>query len=352
MNDWMIYGATGFTGQLITEAAVTRGHRPLLAGRSAAKLKPLAQQFKLDYTVFAVDAIPSLRDLNVGLVLNCAGPFVDTALPMQRACLVSGAHYLDITVETTVFAQTLTFDAEARARGIVLMSGVGFDIIPTDCLAKYVADRLPSATSLEIVLDLRFLQGELGFTAGTLKSIMGMLPDGVSVRRNGKLVPFTLGAHGKTVGFPDGPRRVVPAPCGDVCTTYLTTGIPNITTYIALPDLAWYGLRLGGALAQRALQHQFLRRGLRAPIERLVRGPSEARRMHTRAFVGARAIDGVGRSAEAWLETSEPYHFSAAASVRTVEKVLARHCVGALTPSMAFGADFVLEIDGARRWDV
>lgn len=351
MTDWMLYGATGYTGRLIAEAAVARGHKPLLAGRSADKLKALAQRLGLQYTVFRVDDVPALNRCDVGLVLNCAGPFVNTALPIQRACLDSHTHYLDITVETSVFEQTLAFDPEARAQDIVMMSGVGFDTIPADCLAKHVADRVPGVKSLELFLDLRLLRGELGFTSGTIKSIMGVVSAGVRVRRDGLLVSFDLGAHGKVMEFPDGPRRVVPVPCGDVCTVYHATGIPNITAYIALPTWASRGLRYGGGLAQVALASTALRYGLRGPIERFVRGPSESRRRSVRALVGARASDGNGHSATAWLETSEPYRFSVASALLTVEQVLARNYRGALTASMAFGADYVLEIDGARRWD-
>lgn len=349
---WMIYGATGYTGRLIVEAAVARGHRPLLAGRSERKLRQLAAQHGLDYIAFRVDRIPPLHELGVDLLLNCAGPFVETALPIQRACLDAGAHYLDITVETAIFAQTLAFDAQARARRIVMMSGVGFDVIPTDCLAKHVIDRLPGADTLELYLDLRFLRGELGFTSGTLKSIMGALTAGVRVRRAGALVSYDLGAQGRRVQFPDGLRWVVPVPCGDVCTVYRAAGIPNITAYIALPAWVGYGLRFGGALAQLLLRSAALRRSLRIPIERLVRGPSERRRRTIRALIGARVSAGDGQSAAAWLETSEPYRFSGVAALLTVERVRARALVGALTPSMAFGADYVLEIDGARRWDV
>lgn len=351
MTDWMIYGATGYTGRLIAEAAAACGHRPLLAGRSAEKLKKLAQRLNLDYVVFRVDPIPDLKAYGVRLVLNCAGPFVNTAVPIQKACLAAGMHYLDITVETPVFERTLTFDAEARERGIVMMSGVGFDTIPADCLASYVVERVPDATSLEIMLDLRLLRGELGFTSGTLKSIMGMLPAGIRVRRDGSPQSYDLGTHGKLFCFPDGPRRVVPVPCGDVCNIYHATGIPNITAYIALPDWAWFGLRYGGALAQFALRSSALRHGLRLPIERLIHGPSEQRRHTVRALVGARAVNKHGHGAGAWLETSEPYRFSVSAALRTVEQVLVRRLQGALTPSMAFGADFVLGIDGARRWD-
>jgi hypothetical protein len=61
--------------------------------------------------------------------------------------------------------------------------------------------------------------------------------------------------------------------------------------------------------------------------------------------------DASGRSAEAWLETVDGYSFTALAGVRSVEKIFAQGPAGALTPAVAFGADFALEIEGTRRYD-
>ena len=68
---------------------------------------------------------------------------------MERACLEAGAHYRDLAAELPVLAATLDRDAEARRRGVCLVGGVGFDVVPTDCLAKHVADRQPDARFLE-----------------------------------------------------------------------------------------------------------------------------------------------------------------------------------------------------------
>lgn len=349
MHDWMIYGATGYTGQLVAGVALERGHRPLLAGRSTEKLKPLARKLGLDYVVFGLEKPPLLSQYGVNLLLNCAGPFIYTADPLQQACLRARVHYLDLTVETSVFEQTLTHNAAAQDRGIVMMSGAGFNIIPTDCLAKLVTDQVESATVLEIFLDLRLLRGELGVTSGTLKSMLEMLPSGVRARQDGLMTSYGLGSHGKQIGFPDGVRRVMPVPCGDACTGYLTTGIPNITAYIALPTWTWYGLRYAGRLVQQILHNTALRRWLRRPLERLVHGPSEARRSSVRALIGARAVGPDGQSASAWLETLEPYYFSALAALHTVEQVFVQPLRGATTPSMAFGANYVWGIEGVRQ---
>src|SRR5687768_4728008 len=133
---WMIYGANGYTGELIAREAKTRGMTPVLAGRRFDKIAPLAGELGFEHRVFALgsaDAIaPHIQD--VGLVLHCAGPFATTSPPMIEACLRSKAHYLDITGEITIFELARTKNAEAEAAGVVVCPGVGFDVIPTDCV--------------------------------------------------------------------------------------------------------------------------------------------------------------------------------------------------------------------------
>src|SRR3546814_17052749 len=87
------------------------------------------------------------------LVLHCAGPFSATSAPMIEACLQAKAHYLDITGEISVFEHAQTQDARAKAAGIVVCPGVGFDVIPTDCVAAALQAALPAATQLALGSD-------------------------------------------------------------------------------------------------------------------------------------------------------------------------------------------------------
>jgi short subunit dehydrogenase-like uncharacterized protein len=88
-NQFVIYGANGYTGALVAREAVTRGLRPILAGRNAAALATLAGELGLDYRVVALDDPAGLDNLLAGVtaVLHCAGPFVFTSQPMADACL-------------------------------------------------------------------------------------------------------------------------------------------------------------------------------------------------------------------------------------------------------------------------
>ncbi len=155
MSDFMIYGATGYTGSLIVREAVRRAMRPVLAGRSAGSTASLAAGFGLEHRVFSLDSaagvVEGIRGIHT--VLNCAGPFSQTARPMVDACLKAGIHYLDITGEAAVFETMAARDAEAKTAGIVLLPGVGFDVVPSDCLAVHLKRRLPLATRLPASAD-------------------------------------------------------------------------------------------------------------------------------------------------------------------------------------------------------
>lgn len=346
---WMLYGATGYTGRLIAEEAVRRGHRPVLAGRSREKLESLAQQLGLDMVVAGLEDVRALADALTGLplVVHAAGPFIHTSETMIQACLSAGAHYLDITGEIPVFENTFRHDAEAKSRHVALLSGVGFDVVPTDCMARYVAEKVPGAKELELAFLMRS-----GASAGTTKSMLEHLPSGGKVRRGGALQPWPTGKGEKAVRFSNGREYTcMPIPWGDLVTAWHTTGIPDITTYMALPRQAALGMKLAGPLVQRALSVEPLRRWVQKRVEATVQGPTEEQRRTLRSYVWGRARAADGREAQAWLEVPEGYHFTALATLRAVEEVLARQPSGALTPAGAFGADFVLSIDGCHRLD-
>jgi short subunit dehydrogenase-like uncharacterized protein len=345
---WLLYGAYGYTGELLAREAVRRGLRPTLAGRSAAKLEPLARRLGLPWLVADLEDTASLRKAVAGhaLVLHAAGPFVHTALPMLRACLEAGAHYLDITGEIPVFEQTLAHDKLARERDVALVSGVGFDVVPTDCLARHVSERVKDPRALHLAFDA------VGSpSAGTAVSALEGLPRGGLVRRGGMLVPWPLGKGARTVRFTGAARTVVPIPWGDLVTAFHTTGIPDITTYMAMPPGKAKALRIVGPGLQLALRSRRVRRAAVALIRRKVKGPDAAQREAGRSRVWARAENDRGEFAEAWLETLEGYAFTASSGVLAVEKTLALRPRGAITPARAFGADFVLEIEGTRRFD-
>src|SRR5262249_40507376 len=158
----------GYTGELIARLAAERGHRPVLAGRNADALRPLAAELGLESRAFALDDPAAVAKGIAGapLVLPCAGPFARPHKAMAAACLASRAHYLDITGEIAVFESLARRDREAREAGVMLLPGAGFDVVPSDCLAAHLKRRLPEATHLALGL-----QAMAGVSRGTARTM-------------------------------------------------------------------------------------------------------------------------------------------------------------------------------------
>src|SRR5512138_1868023 len=184
-SSWLLYGANGYTGELIAREAVRRGLRPVLAGRSREKIEGLASELDCPHLVFSVDDHTALVSALQGVqaILNCAGPFSLTARSMMQGCLATHVHYLDITGEIDVFELAHSVDDKAHRAKVVLCPGVGFDVVPTDSVAAKLKQALPDATHLALGFE-----GNSGMSKGTAKTTIESVGGGSRVRRDGKIV--------------------------------------------------------------------------------------------------------------------------------------------------------------------
>lgn len=347
-NQFLLYGANGYTARLISERAASFGLTPVLAGRSEAKLRPLAEQHGLSYRVADLNNPAALDRAMDGLpvVLHCAGPFSQTAAAMQQACLRTGTHYLDITGEVAIFERGQTQHEAAVAKNVMLMSGVGFDVVPTDCMARYLHDRLPDATHLQ----LAFMNEGGGLSHGTAQTALEGTGVGGMVRQNGRLIPVPYAHKTLTVDFGNGQiRPCMTIPWGDLSTAYRTTGIPNIETFIGSSAgqirLARLGNYVGWLLKSGAVQ-SFLRQ----QITQRVSGPDEATRQRARTHIWGKVWNRQGQTVEARLHGPEGYTLTADAALLITKKVLDGHYqAGYQTPAGLYGADLVLDIPGVER---
>lgn len=348
MADYLIYGANGYTGALIARLAAARGQRPVLAGRNGGEVAALAAELGLEHRAFGLDDAAALDAglAGVKLVLHCAGPFARTYRPMAEACLRAGAHYLDVTGEIAVFEGLARWGERAEARGVMLMPGVGFDVVPSDCLAAHLKRRLPTATRLVLAFQ------PLGrVSRGTATTMAENLHRGGAVRREGRIVPVPACYRTRAIDLGRGPAVCMTIPWGDVSTAWYTTGIPNIEVYMAAPwrvrMMARLARPVAGLLATGVVQRWLKRRIAAQPA-----GPSDEERARGRSLLWGEARDGRGARAVARLHGPEGYTLTAHAALAVVEAVRGGAArPGFRTPGGLFGPDFVLGVAGVVRQD-
>ncbi|MEO8459465.1 MAG: saccharopine dehydrogenase NADP-binding domain-containing protein [Dokdonella sp.] len=349
---WMIYGANGYTGKLIAAEAKARGLMPILAGRSDS-VAALAQEHGFTHRRFDLDDGDAVRAGldGIDLVLHCAGPFSATSAPMLEGCLEARAHYLDITGEIDVFAHCHAQDARARQRGIVVLPGAGFDVVPTDCLAAMLKSELPTATHLV----LAFEAGG-GPSPGTAKTSVEGLGKGGRARIDGEVKRVPLAWKTRTFlrpanepGQPAEERTAMTIPWGDVYTSYVSTGIPNVEVYMGVAPSTiarLRKLRKLGPLLGTSLVQWFLKRG----VTRSVRGPSDNKRAKTVTHVWGEVRDEAGREVKRQLVVPNGYTLTVTASLGIVEHLLkGTDASGYRTPSQLMGAEYVLSLPGVSR---
>ena len=314
----LIYGATGYTGKLIANAAANRGARPILAGRNLDRAKAVAEPLGLAARAFdlrdpaGIDA--ALKGASV--VLNVAGPFSATSRPVADACLRNCVHYLDITGEIEVFEALAARDAEARAQGIVLLPGVGFDVVPSDCLAAHLKRRLPDANDLKL-----YLSFGPNMSRGTAKTMVEAIAAGTRLRRNGRIVSRDRAEVG-SCDFGKGKRQTTQVSWGDVATAFHSTQIPNIEVHfeaspamMAFARTPWF--------VKSFLGLNFMQSLLKLQLDMMPEGPSEAARRAGRAVLVGQARDKKGQTVRSRLRTPEAYSLTAATAFDAARRVAA-----------------------------
>jgi len=336
-SGWMIYGANGYAGRLVAREAIALGERPLLAGRSAEKVRRVAEELGLPWLAFDLGdhaaTVAALR--GVELVLLAAGPFDGLAQPMMDACIEARTHFTDLDNELPVFRAAEERDARARERGVAIVPGIGFGTIATGSLVKRVVAEVPDANRLECALHIASTHAG----AATGQSGLAAVRMGGRVRRGGRLVEHPLGAGGREIPFADRGRRASPIPTGDLEAAWMDTHIPDIVVY---------GTALSGGLLQRA-GIAILRRLLWiGAIRRAVGSVREGAGGDAHCQAWACATNVRGEKAEACLETGEGFAFTAAAAARAVAVIRRAPTAGAHAAATVLGGAFVDSLPDVR----
>jgi short subunit dehydrogenase-like uncharacterized protein len=345
----LIYGAYGYSGELIAREALRRGLRPILAGRDAARLESLADELHCVARPFALDdqnaTFRALED--IAIVLNCAGPFASTAPLMIAACLACKAHYLDITGEIEVFEFAHGLHERAERAGIVLCPGVGFDVVATDCFAAVLQNALPNATYLALGFDTSGAP-----SPGTARTMVRGAARGGVIRSAGRITRVASVYRQRSIDFGRGEKNAITIPWGDVSTAYYTTGIPNIEVYVPVSPRAARRLRWTGPL-RPALSLPFVQRWLDRRIASTVHGPNEALRSSTPVYLWGEVRDPQGRVRVGRMRTANGYTFTRNAATSVLVELRERpHRPGFATPSMLVGAGFARSLPGSTEPEI
>lgn len=348
-NNILLYGANGYTGELIARYAPQYGLQPILAGRNKAAVEALAKELQLPFRIVELHDSNALKNAleDIALVIQAAGPYHITAQPMIDACIATHTHYIDLNGDLDVFELLQGYDQAAKNSGIMVLPGAGFDVVPTDCLALYLKEQLPDAHELTI----SFAVIGSALSRGTSISTLHKLGTPGAIRKDGKIVYEPMGKKGMSVRFPGyrKPVFVMSIPWGDISTAWYSTGIPNITTYTAINKFAWYFLK-GQSVFNWLLKTSFMRSIIMGILKMQSAGPDQKIRDKATSHIRGKVINKNGACVEACMETPEAYSLTAFTILVIARKIInGEYKPGYQTPASAYGADLIMEIDGVKR---
>jgi len=339
----VLYGSYGYTGKLIAQECKAKNINIILAGRNAEALQLQSKETRFAFETVDINDREALKKLltNKKIVIHCGGPFQFTSKQMVEVCLETKTHYTDISGEFTVFEMLAAYDAKAKAAGIMIAPGTGFDVVPSDCLALHLKNRLPSATHLQ----LAFTNLKGGLSRGTARTAIEGLGYGSYVREDGKLKSIPLASRSQPINFGDFTTSTVCIPWGDISTAYHSTHIPNIEVYMGMPEKTIQKLKWANYF-NWLMRKKWLKTFLKNQIDKRPAGPSDDRRKNGRSFLWGKVWNDQGNEAISTLQTFDGYTLTAKTSTLIAEKILAGNFkIGFQTPSMVYGESLILEIE-------
>lgn len=343
MERILIYGAYGYTGQLIVDQLLSMGISPIIAGRDEQKTKQLADAKGLEYAAFDLrDSIALHAFLAKGsVVIHCAGPFIHTAKPMLEACLSVGTHYLDITGEYQVFDLAQSYDQRAKDRGIMLLPGAGFDVVPSDCLAAHLHALMPDATDL----NLAFVNKGGSLSRGTTKTMIENLGQPTMYRKNGAYATAPMGSLTRLVDFGEMEQVSMAISWGDISSAYFSTGIPNIKVFAGTHPKQIKKINQLNSIGL-LLRLKVVRNFLKKQIDKKAPGPTAEKRGASKTLLWGQVSNGT-KTIEARLTTPNGYSLTAETAAKMAKRVAQEDFkTGYQTPSTAYGKELILEMSG------
>ncbi|MBL6446048.1 saccharopine dehydrogenase NADP-binding domain-containing protein [Fulvivirga sp. 29W222] len=346
MANIVVYGAYGYTGELIVREAKKQGVSLILSGRDEKKLKVLSQETGFAYTAVDLNNNQALHNLlqNAQVVIHCAGPFQFTAKAMVEACLKTQTHYLDITGEYQVFELIHSYHDAAKRVGIMLLPGAGFDVVPSDCLASHLKAQLPNAQKLQ----LAFATTGGGLSRGTSKTMIEGAGEGQVYRSNHQLKTKPLGKSTPLIDYGPFKKLSVGISWGDISSAYFSTGIPNIEVFTGSSEKQIKALRWSHRLGF-LLKVKWVKALLKKQVDKKPAGPTAEKRGKSNTYLWGKVESTNGKTYEARLKTPNGYTLTAKATLLFANKILNKDFkAGFQTPALVYGSNVIFEIEGCK----
>lgn len=356
----ILFGATGYSGELTARALVRRGQFPMLAGRNTDKLAHLASELGgLEFAVADVDRPETVGALveKDDVLISTVGPFTRWGRPALEAAVSKGAHYLDSTGEPPFIREVFeTWGPKARASGSALLTAMAYDYVPGNLAAALaLRDAGPSATRVEVGYFVNGPMTRSAMSGGTLASLAGVLFEPGFARRGGVLVSERAGLRQRSFQVDGSLRAGVSLGASEHFTLPQTyPGLRDVDVY-----LGWFGptSKLVSALSRTGgvvIALPAVKKVTNSMLQRLLRGSTggpdaQARAKYTTIAV-AETFDARGRSlARVVVEGANPYDFTGEILAWAADRIanVGVRGVGALGPVNAFGLDQLAE--GARQ---
>jgi len=252
-------------------------------------------------------------------------------------CLSSGTNYIDLTGEIKVFEAAWERNEKAKEKGIVILPGAGFDVIPTDCVAKKLKDKMPDATYLKLAIATKGSK----ISRGTLLTSISQFGEKAFIRQKGEMVPIELGSKSMKINFGEFTSNTVAIQWGDVFNAYYSTGIPNIEIYFAMPG-ALIKLLKSSRLFNKIISSKSIKQILRKYVSSNLNGPNEKQRNKSRTYIWGQVENKKGDKIEELFEFPDGYNLTIKGVAEIVTRLLKKEIpAGTQTPSLAFGSNFM-----------
>ena len=342
----MLYGANGYTSRLIINELIGQNIKPILAGRNKEKINSLADKHGFDSSIFSLDNPDNIDDnlKRIDVIINAAGPYSLTAKSLIDSCIRTKTHYIDITGEIDVFVYAESKNEEATDAGIIICPGVGFDVIPTDCISYMLKEKIPDANELNIC----FFSENGRPSIGTAKTSIEGLSNGGKIRKDGKIEQVPLAHSVKEIDYGQGPKMAMSIPWGDVATAYYSTGIPNIIVYTPRSES---GINKIKKLRKWLfiLKLKFVQNYIKNKMEKKIinGGDSDEQRAKSKMWVWAEVKNKKGKIESGYFQVANGYDVTGYGAMFFAKNIMENKFAGGYyTPSLLLGSDILESLPG------